>query len=133
MTKQEKIQEAYGEYWEVLKSHIDENGWDTDLKFYEIDYERFDFKVKGHGVYITRPIELKEIEQNNGWVKIESEEDFPVERGQYFGLVNGSVQIIGYNPEFKKWMALGHYYFSNYKDINLTHYQPIQKPKPPIY
>lgn len=27
MTKQEKIQEAYGEYWEIVKSYVDKNGW----------------------------------------------------------------------------------------------------------
>ena len=27
MTKQEKIKEAYGEYWELVKETVNENGW----------------------------------------------------------------------------------------------------------
>ena len=27
MTKQEVIQQAYGEYWEQVKEFVDENGW----------------------------------------------------------------------------------------------------------
>ncbi len=77
------------------------------------------------------PKSLEGIEKNNGWLKIESENDF--------------IKIIEYDKSLLKL-----YYFTNkgiyesndlskwiktYKDLEITHYrfEPIFKPEPPIY
>lgn len=127
MTKQEKIQESYGEYWQTVKDHIDENGWDIRLK-YSVNYKTQDYIVKGHGVYITRPISLFGIEHNNGWIKIESEDDLPKESGWY------DFQVYpqrAYKPNYTYWhkgaTKIG-WFVETY-----THYQPIIKRQAPIY
>jgi len=71
--------------------------------------------------------QVKEKVTNNGWIKIESEADLPKEDGFYwmkdkeFG-----VDMAQYFSEEKKWFC------SNVRQFP-THYQPIVKPKPPIF
>lgn len=62
---------------------------------------------------------LKGVYNNNGWIRIESEADFP--------------KVIGFY-----WVASKDFYATqcHYEDIRYgyhTHYQPILKPEPPIY
>jgi len=121
MTKEEKIKEAYGQYWEERKEYVDENGWDTQLKFYEIDREKFDTQTKGRGIYITRPKYLQGIENNNGWIRIESEDDLPKETNNYWVVNELGISMRGYDMQDH----------NHWEDI--THYQPIEKPEPPIY
>ena len=85
MTKQEKIKEAYGEYWEILKDYVERNGWMTvsDLlhlklpifKYIQCDVDDIE------DIRAYRPKTLKGIEDNNGWTKIEFIEDLPKEKG----------------------------------------------------
>ncbi|QHC84961.1 hypothetical protein AS589_09350 [Empedobacter brevis] len=67
---------------------------------------------------------FKDTEDNNGWIKIQSEEDFPKEQGVYhINYSDGVISSRYYHPKHNDW-----------KDHpNATHYQPIEKPKPPIY
>jgi hypothetical protein len=123
MTKQEKIIEAYGEHFETVKNHIDENGWIYTCYF--IFYCNFKYHEKGFGAtHRIRPKSLAGIEDNNGWIKIESDKDLPKEEGLYFVMRRDKtkVEVIKFffelSKEFKK---------------RATHYQPIFKPKNPIY
>lgn len=127
MTKQEKIQEAYGEYFEEIKPWINENGWFDKNSFYKkifsFNYGEIDV-LFSHCKYLMTPKSIIGIENNNGWVNIESEADLPtIEYELYF--VNGdncSIHQCVYHEGIKDyWLE------------NLTHYQPIQKPQPPIY
>lgn len=76
--------------------------------------------------------ELKGLEYNNGWIKIESEKDLPKsEYGQYH--VYSEKELFSIEPKnqgiepfwindpnkSKEWLD------------NFSHYQPIEKPKPP--
>lgn len=80
---------------------------------------------------LDKAIELLPKEQqvidkkNNGWIKIESEEDLPKENGEYWTIRKNGIMI------------KEHFYLSNplnwIKYYNVTHYQPIVKPLPPIY
>lgn len=126
-TEQQVIQEAYGEYWELFSTEeqdliLKNKGWVSKFnhplhwemeKFYEIE-------TLAYGVGTSwRPKSLQGIENNNGWIKIESEE-------QYDKLENGSYHW--YNIEKDVYddgdlMSYGVF----------THYQPIEKPKPPIH
>ena len=76
MTKEEKIKEAYGGLIDL--SVLDENGWAIYgcEDFSESGIEPFgEYETKNHiaGVCNWRPKSLQGIENNNGWIKIESE------------------------------------------------------------
>jgi len=127
MTKQETIQKAYGEYW---NKDIDENGWvrlsiNTEKKI--VNYlinnkELFDSRVETtKDAYYTffRLKSLQGIENNLGWIKIESEDDLPKIPDFYWCRDNnGAIHQIHYED-----IAIGY----------STHYQPITKPQTPIY
>lgn len=129
MRKQEKIQEAYGEYWEQVKDYVDENGWITtwDLVSYlgVIPKDGFKVKIKGkkikHQDNLHRPKSLKGIENNNGWIKIESEEQYDeLENGEYewYNIENG---------KYDKGDLWSYGVFTHYKIV------PKIEPQPPIY
>lgn len=62
---------------------------------------------------------------NNGWIKIESENDLPKEgMTNYLVCIDNEPSIHPYN--LKQLLML-------FEDRMITHYQPIIKPKPPIY
>lgn len=128
MTKQEKIKEAYNN--SIILEVVDENGWNRKRIFNqgEIDNEKFDYEAVGHGIYISRPKSLKGIENNNGWIKIESEDDLPKNEYVFWvirkdGLGGEMYRKVDYftDDEKKYWIE------------KITHYQPIIKPLPPIY
>lgn len=128
MTKIEKIQEAYGENWEKVKDFVYENGWCSTRK--NIDFENirqsFEIEYKRFTTYHWRPISLKGIETNRGWIKIESEADLPKTEDEFWVFDNKGnceklIKQIGLDSNSYWWMK------------NVTHYQPIIKPLPPIY
>lgn len=136
IAKCKAIKQAYGEYWNQLRdsakfSAINNNGW---LHYNEItnnngtllDCIQMDIL---HDIDCYRPKSLQGIENNNGWICIESEEDLPKEviecRTCFY---NGKNYIEGV---IKKRSPQE---LSRLKYINeITHYQPIEKTKPPIY
>ena len=127
MTKQEKIQKSYGKHWETVKDYVNEDGWCMRRKGISFDEISKSMKIEMKAInsYNWRPIGLYGIEENNGWVKIETQQDYPKEKGVYFfrlGFINGFRTFI-----------------KRVEDLNfiektqITHYQLIQKPQPPIY
>ena len=74
MTKEEKIQEAYGEYWELVKDKANKNGIITfsEYKILPIKFHEMMVAVDYQGLFYT-PKSLIGIENNNGWTKIENE------------------------------------------------------------
>jgi len=128
MTKEEKIKEAYGEHWETVKEFVDNNGYCDKsrlFKFTNLRYSDFETSFIHTTDNNMLPKSLQGIETNNGWVKIESEADLPKDWEKiYYVFANGEVKTYNWNPGQVQagW---------NYDEI--THYQPIQKPKPPIY
>jgi len=71
-----------------------------------------------------RPKSLKGIENNNGWIKIESEADLPKESGFYYVVDSDSKEVTDRYFEIENYD-----YFRQFS----THYQPIRKPELPIY
>lgn len=131
MTKQEKIQEAYGEHWETVKSYIDENGnfskvdlLISGLKYYELSSISFN-----HNDAKFRPKSLQGIENNNGWIKIESEDDLPKETTECWFKYCGELFMGYYNSDFKRFNTMNVLFNIN----EVTHYQTIVKPQPPLY
>jgi len=116
MTKQEKIQEAYGEVYDRYSEFINENGWIKKLSLIpSFEVCEIDFKGK-----FQRPKNLFNLENNNGWIRIESENDLPKEANEYWVKHNDGdiLTLFATNAFLLK---------------NCTHYQPIIKPQPPIY
>lgn len=129
MTKQEIIKEAWGEYYESIKDELDEHGrynyYDCIPKERKRKMWQFDnILCSSVDHYLLIPTSIKGIEHNNGWIKIQSEEDFPKEQGVYhINYSDGVISSRYFHPKHNDW-----------KDHpNATHYQPIEKPKPPIY
>lgn len=129
--KQEAIRLAWGLLFEKYKESINEDGYAKfgstwGLDFYELK-NNSDFEMKEWlGYYFFRPKSLSGIEDNNGWISIESEEDLKLERGYYWFKWNST------DGEENIQIAI-----VDNRGINLyqepTHYQPIQKPNPPIF
>ncbi|MES2796682.1 MAG: hypothetical protein V4683_11990 [Bacteroidota bacterium] len=129
MTKQEIIQEAYGEHWDEVKELIDENGWDTVVK-YSINYKTQDYKIRGHGMYITRPISLFGIENNNGWINIENQSDLPSTYTEcHFELKNKDIQIGAYVNHKNIFVGIDEQFIPS----EITSYKPIANPQLRIY
>jgi len=125
--KQEAIRLAYGEYWKNVKELVDENGWfwgeNNILNFTK------DFDTKGFSKTLRfRPKSLSGIEDNNGWISIESEEDLPKDERKNPVWVrdkNGKITCDVYHnnwPNQKKWFI-----------ETFTHYKLIPEPQPPIF
>ena len=126
--KQEAIKKAYSEYWEKVKDYVDNDGYiDNSIpKFTFGQVKNLDLEYKNDVFF--RPKSLQGIENNNGWIKIESEKDLPKVSGLYFGKdYEFGTDMMYFDFETKKWED------SNGYLQNITHYQPIEKPKPPIY
>ena len=69
------------------------------------------------------------IENNNGWIRIESEADLPKE-GMHHSILLDSECINGYrNYDVIVFYEVN----SKFRKKEISHYQPIEKPKPPIY
>lgn len=129
MDKQEKIKEAYlGLGLPFSENILFDNGW---LKIkptqYQSKYQYVDLLKLTNHVHSIRPKSLQGIENNNGWIKIESEDDLPKKSGLYFitRRKTNSIELV----EIKLYVK------SNIKFSvrNYSHYQPIEKPKLPIY
>ena len=92
------------------------NGIDDIINDYGDITDKIDYEIEYDGVGKFRPKSLQGIENNNGWIKIESEEDLP-ERGYYEVIerTTGKPLRASLNNEFGT-LILVHYY---------SHYQPI--------
>jgi hypothetical protein len=137
-TKEEIIREAYGEHWEHVKdikskffnNPFEANGWIIMEKYFYSNTKLQDLCEMSGGY--ARPKSLSGIENNNGWTKIESVEDLPHLFGDYHIVYKdtGDVSECCYHSlvttqdrelQDKWWMDF------------VSHYQPIIKPKPPLY
>lgn len=138
MTKEEKIQEAYGEYWEQLNPltkgrALSNNGW---LHYDDITDNRGTLinciDMEGDIDYY-RPKSLQGIEDNNGWVKIESENDLPKETIECDFIFENDIYRGWYNMILFNGRLKPNSVVINFASDVITHYQPIVKPKPPVY
>lgn len=124
--KAEAIRKAWGVHY---AEDIDENGWrESNMGSLGWDKEYFDIIKKDENFYLIRPKMLNGIVTNNGWIRIENEEDLPKEYG-YYHFIWLDAQNNDRNEIYKV----------DNKGINcppsacITHYQPIVKPEKPIY
>lgn len=133
VAKQEAIRKAYGELYEVMKENINHTTGSYLIEsthFYDKDnfYKRelFDVREYSESLLVITPKSLQGIENNNGWIRIESEEDLPLledESEFWISNNNGIFDFIASSLQVqRKW-----------ENKTLTHYQPIVKPEKPIY
>ena len=117
MTKNEVIEKAYGEYWDLVKDFVDKDGW---IKAKELDWNFMPARsceIDGNGNW--RASSLCVIEKNNGCVSILPDKKLP---NIDIWIVDSKGEI-HYSPA-DEFIPINH---------TFTHYQPIEKPKPPLY
>jgi len=134
MAKQDKIKEVYGEHWESIKDFVDENGrlkviW-GHISFYP-QYAKLASAIKNsniefEGDYYARPKSLQGIEDNNGWTKIESEDDLPKEKGLICEFLNK-------NKKTATYVSVDRVYDKDWFLRRYTHWRPKEILKLPIY
>jgi len=131
MTKQEKIQEA----WVEMQSHIEsegvpkynDDGWAKYGRKQESEWFKLFEEKEWLGYLFYRPKSLQGIENNNGWIKIESKDDLPKEDCNIHIFKDNLTYVAFYDSDYKEFSA------GIMPNIKPTHYQPIVKPQPPIY
>jgi len=122
MTKQEKIQEAYVDYW---NDKIDQDGWcrlsiSTEKKLVNHmvnNQDLFESRViTNPDCFMTyfRPLSLQGIENNNGWIKIESDDDLPKNSGDFW-IINA------YGSLIEASFLVNRKVFFKFGDIKATH------------
>jgi hypothetical protein len=130
MTPKEKaIKEAYGDKWDRVKDIVDMNNGSIDLvkchptelgySYHEIEEFQRVFRPNR-----WRPIQLSGIEDNNGWI-----EGLPPDDASDIWVIsreNKHLSDVNYQTLLIK---------SNKESLSkvITHWQPLVKPKPPIY
>src|SRR5690606_6436052 len=116
---------------------IDENGWCVLNASQKEPINHFAHHGKTdwkpiNGRVCWRPKSLKGIETNNGWIKIESEADLPKSEKL------GDAKLCFIKSDEYNEIGVGNFSFGTFKTLygndysNITHYQPITKPEPPI-
>ena len=142
MEKQKAIELAYGSKFSTVFPWVDENGKFNlrARKLVEIDNLMKDFTendliqelVNEQLETFIRPKSLQGIENNNGWISVNDK--MPTEIGMYFIVKNeGEVTI---ELAIKRTEHYNHKVFYHIEFMTndiITHWQPIIKPKPPIY
>lgn len=136
--KQEVIRLAYYKEFELsgcdkvifesrfnnIKQYICENGW-FEGNLHNVKIDRFD--VSGHEI---RPKTFNGIDNNSGWISIESEEDLPeTDEPQLY--VSGKLS----EGSFKYRSVPRDYYelHQMYNSKEITHYRKIHVYEPPIF
>ncbi len=131
MTKQEFIKQAFGKSWNklsygmqehILTRHhwVDRSSNRMNLSPADLGFKESDCEISCE---FWRPIALKGIEDNNGWIKLESEADFPKEKGIYKWLTkSGFTTTFDFEPSDRDEQ------FSRY-----SHWKPVLIELLPLY
>jgi len=130
--KQQAIIEAYQALGMKVPKDCNENGWSDDSNFKNVGEEFYETEIH-YEFLLARPTPLEGIESNNGWTRIiEDGSNLPKDNSpiycmfedlEGYQLVQPSIEDDEYHGS-DGWM---------YRGRHITHYQPIVKPKPPIY
>lgn len=128
MTKEEKIKEAYGKYWELVKDLVRPDGSLSEAVWMGSGMEMIPYQDYSTGY--LRPLSLVGIEDNNGWIKIESESDLPKEKFNYSFVYCLKPEIIS---SVQNNIVRNDQLEELFEDEWITHYKPVSEPTTPIY
>ncbi|MBG0512934.1 hypothetical protein [Elizabethkingia meningoseptica] len=134
-SKQQAIKAAYGEFY---KHKPDENGWVNWNIKNDFGEENVESKVKGNKLIYRLKI-LRGIETNNGWISISLENIIlPIDGTEvHFYVIftnENGIQREYHKGIFNAALGFTSYYDSERYNIKeVTHYQPIEVPKPPVF
>ncbi|MCT3673311.1 hypothetical protein HZQ94_08945 [Elizabethkingia anophelis] len=140
--KQQAIKAAYGEYWaglsnEQQKYALENEGWiKVTPSQYQMDmFSRLKLNKNTHSV---RPKCLTGIRNNNSWTRIEGEEDLPKDKTIDVIINDECYQGYIYEGQGGLFCCVENRYNSTeiaeiIEASSVTHYQPIETPKPPIF
>lgn len=135
MNKQEYIKlkwEESGMDFSMIQDNVNEDGWhvgDVDL-IPESVYVKCTHYSKSLGKMAERPMSLDRVEHNNGWTKIESEKDLPVEDiCLYKIMISSEIQDEGFYSDYHKCFINE----DNKLIFNVTHWRPIVEIPNPLY
>jgi hypothetical protein len=109
---------VHGYFCNGIDDIVNDFGEITDQIEYDIEYD---------GLGKFRPKSLQGLENNNGWIKIESEDDFPNEEIDCF-FIKGKQMFTGIWDN-----GLKRFYSGNNWISNVFHYQEIKRPDLPLY
>jgi len=139
MTKLEVIEKAYGEVGLPLNENTSlDSGW-TKIKpgQYSSKYDKVDLLKTNSKIHRIRPKSLSGIENNNGWIKIESEADLPkeIDKWKLFRMaelkLNGDFEIYGFSDATYGSTVVMHW--KNKFGRTPTHYRPVVEFSKPLY
>ncbi|KAA2222999.1 hypothetical protein [Chryseobacterium sediminis] len=133
MTKEDKIKEAWGEYYEQIKNELDEHGRYSysDQNTNERKRKMWQFEnIECHQIYdleLLIPSSIKGIENNNGWNACMNESPQPTESGMYWVIIHHLGKIFldtrFYNSTTNEWDGYP----------NVSHWQLLNRPENPVY
>lgn len=125
-TKEELLQSIYGAEY----IHADINGWMKYGMYHPNDLGFDNDEVDRYGdMYLWRPKSLQGIEDNFGWISINSEKDLP-------NPINGGLWEIIRNGEqyFVELLAENTIrLFKDFQKDGVTHYKIHNKSNPPLH
>jgi hypothetical protein len=119
MDKNQVIEKSWGEYWDLVKDHVGEQGWVTMTgSIHPAAFNKMKF-FKSFGK--MRSMSLHGLESNNGWTK--TEDKIPTVSGWYQLCFEGKFWHMTYLHE-----PINEYYIKSY-----SHWMRVREPINPIY
>jgi len=141
MTKEERIKSEWDKFG--ISENIDVDGWADMYVVAGINTlsDRFHYKEysehsNNFETILCRPKSISGIENNNGWIKIESEEDLPKQDIRCEFIKDNGKQLYG---RFENRMGglfideSRRFESPEYRTESVTHYQPIEKLPSPLH
>jgi len=133
MLKEEKIKKEWENMlrgiasFSYIEGYISLNGWlpmnllSQGIRFKLSAKTKQDFELNGDFI---RPTSLAGIETNNGWVKVSSEADYPLDDCRYWiANENGVFDFFANKERIVK----------KFENKTLTHYKKLEETLPPVF
>ena len=126
-TKEELLQSVYGAEY----IHADINGWMKYGMYHPNDLGFDNDEIDRYGdMDLWRPKSFLCMEDNFGWISINSEKDLPSEDEFYWVFDGLGIYFSFFKSKHKEFIDQTDNECAFY---NITHYQQIVKPNPPLH
>lgn len=130
MQKLEAIKKAYGEYFTQCKP--DKNGWSTYDSWFKYIGNKIDYEYSDNKIMNIRPKSISGIDNNNGWIKINTESDLPEQGGEYIVFRMSKKSTATYCKS-DRWIVPENDYPKTTFQHGITHYRKKEIIPNPIY